>query len=77
MNNQLFAVYKGNIRPFFRPFCLRGQRPNLSMDEFYIVNNIYVNKSESGRIQERAKPFASVEERKKQGAKTTLYTVYT
>lgn len=56
--------YSPLFPPLFSPLLPSWSAAELSMDEFYIVNNIYVNKSASGRIQEWVKPFASVEERK-------------
>lgn len=67
----MYAI-KQNILPrvFFRPFRPRYQRANLRPSKFKKVLNNSLNKKDylfffvSGRIQDLAKQFASVEGRK-------------
>lgn len=50
----IYILYKEK----YSPHCC--QRANLRMGEFYVANKISVNTTVPGRIQDRAKPFASV-----------------
>lgn len=66
------AIY-GKI---FAPVLFKLLSPLLSEGEIYVPNNISVNATESGRIQDGEKKLVPVKERTLHGAKLTLYTVH-
>lgn len=59
------VLYTGKYSPlfYFCPFRSR-QRANLRLGELFITNNISVNTTASGRIQDGAKLLACVKGRK-------------
>lgn len=65
---------------YFCPFCPCFQRANfrqfLNINCFYLKEYLPVFLSVSGRIQDKAKLFASVNKQNKHGAKITVNTVH-
>lgn len=71
LRNLKRLLYTENYSPpfYFRPFCPCYQQPKSN-----VLNYLFLNTIVSEQIQAWAKLFESVERRKLQGAKITLFT---